>query len=153
MSNPVRMRLVIIALLALVAALFVYTNKQEAHYRAIAPDQIHAMLQDIDSWQAADLSQHLSSAAKSVVSPQQLSNVLDLYRPLGRYEGIVELHFSRLASALSLLGDKYISYSGIVQYSGGQAELTITLVHDEAAPESGKLKISNINMSSPRLGR
>ncbi|WP_019528120.1 hypothetical protein [Dasania marina] len=152
MSKPVLIRLVIISFLAIVAGLFVYTDRQEAHYQATAPDQISAMLQDIDSWQAADLSQHLSSAAKSVVSPQQLSNVLDLYRPLGQFERIEELHFSRLASALSLLGTRYISYSGIVQYSRGHAELTITLVHDETAPDSDKLKISNINMSSPALG-
>ncbi len=145
MSNP--LRIVIIILLLIMAALYAYTGKQETHYQTIAPDEISYMLQDIDNWQADSLNQHLSLEAKTVVTPSQLSNVLNLYRPLGNFQRIEELHFSRLASALSLVGKKYIGYSGTARYSKGLAELTITLVE-----EDGQLKISNINMSSPAIG-
>lgn len=143
-----QLRLVVIIILIVLAALYVYTGKQESYYQSTAPNQISYMLQDIDSWEAKELNQHLSAEAKAVVSPSQLANVLTLYRPLGRFQHIEELHFSRLASALSLFGKTYISYSGYVQYSSGRAELTITLV-----PEGNRLAISNINMSSPAIGR
>ncbi|MGK0440874.1 MAG: hypothetical protein ACJA0N_000669 [Pseudohongiellaceae bacterium] len=143
---PNQLRAICFILLLIAGALYLYTGNQKEHYNATAPDEIAHMLQDIDSWQADALSSHLAQEAKKIITPEQLSNVLAFYRPLGRFDKIESLHFSRLASALSLLGKTYIGYSGHVLYQGGRAELTITLVK-----EDNRLKISNINMSSQAL--
>ena len=139
-------RITAIALLIAMALLYMYTDQQQAYYEATAPAQINQMLEDISSWQEQDLSRHLSQEAKDITSPSQLSNVLALYRPLGDFQKIEQLHFSKLASALSFFGKKIVSYTGEVLFSSGQAKLTITLIH-----EHQRLKISNINISSEAL--
>lgn len=146
MSN--QLRAICFVFLLIMAALYFYTGKQADYYNASAPQQIAYILADIDSWQEQDLNKHLSIEAKQVITPTQLTNVLAFYRPLGSFQKIEELKFSRLASALSLFGKKYIGYSGFAIYRGGRVELTITLVE-----EDNRLKISNINMTSPALTR
>ena len=146
MSN--QLRAICFIFLLIMAALYFYTGKQADYYNATAPQQIAYILADIDSWQEDDLREHLSLEATQVITPEQLKNVLAFYRPLGQFQKIEELHFSKLASALSLLGKKYISYSGYAIYRGGRTELTITLVE-----EDNRLKISNINMNSPALSQ
>jgi len=141
-----QLRAICFVFLLIAGALYFYTGKQADHHNATAPSQIAYMLADIDSWEEADLRKHLSQEAKDVITSEQLANVLAFFRPLGRFQKIEELQFSKLASALSLFGKKYISYSGFAVFRGGRAEMTITLVQ-----ENNRLKISNINMTSPAL--
>lgn len=146
MQNP--LRAVSVVLLLIMTALYLYTDKQQDYYQAVAPPQISHMLTEISDWQANSLNRHLSLEAKQVVTLDQLKNVLEQYRPLGRFQRIETLHFSRLASALSVVGEKYIAYSGSVLFEAGSADITLTLVE-----ENNRLLISNINLSSGVLKR
>ena len=139
------LRAVSVALLLIMAALYFYTDKQQSHYQTIAPQQISHMLSEISDWQTDSLSKHLSFEAKQVISTEQLNKVLQQYQPLGRFQKIEALNFSRIASALSLLGKKYIAYNGRVSFAHQQADITITLVE-----ENNRLLISNINLSTPK---
>lgn len=136
------LRLSAIGLLLITAVLFMYTDKQEDRHRATTLPYIQQMLSDISDWQAESLSPYLSSAAKQTINPQQLANAIAQYRPLGRFIDIEHLAFSRLASALSLLGQPYIAYQGSLKFEKGYADVTVTLIK-----ENQQWLIANINLS------
>lgn len=142
MKKP--LRVLSISLLVIISGLYLYTNKQQAHYNLSAPTYIADILTDLSysDWQSESLDQYLSTAAKAAVSSQQLQQVLSRYRSLGLLKDIEYVKFSRLASALSIFGDTYVSYTGVVAFRNGNADLNITFIE-----ENDQLLITNISLT------
>lgn len=122
-------RMLAIALLLIFAAGYIYTDKQETRYKHSIKPLIKSMMDDISHWQAATLFQYLAPEAKAITNQETLDNMITHYKPLGELKQINSIHFSKLSSALSLLGPKRINYSGSATFESGQAEFSITLIN------------------------
>lgn len=131
-----------LALLALFAAAYGYSEQQREHYQQTLQPHIEPILAEISDWRAESLSRRLSPEARAATSEAQLSQLLNQYRPLGRLQTIEQLEFSRLSSLMSLIGPTRISYQGVVNYQAGAADITLTVLERD-----GKFSIYNLNLS------
>lgn len=122
------LRITIIIFLTLVIMLYFYTNREKDFYSKSAEPAIAQILTEISSWEKGALLTHLAPEAKQAVSDEQLDKLMDFYRSFGRFQSIQELNFSRTMSALSLVGEKRINYSGTANFDAGLVNLNITLV-------------------------
>ena len=127
--------------------LFYYSSQQEKLYAPVAEPAIEKMLRDISSWQPQAMRSHLSAAAEKTLNDEQLAQLLNHYRPLGKLVAVDALHFSRLMSVFSLLGESRISYSGIASFENGPAEFTLTLQES-----SGVFSIYNLTIQPAQGG-
>lgn len=122
------LRLIVFTLLTVVVMLFFYTSQQKTHYQRTAITAINQILTEISLWEREALLRNLAPEATQTVNESQLEELLNLYRPFGRYRSIDDLDFSRTVSAFSLIGEKRINYSGTVYFDAGLVNLNITLV-------------------------
>lgn len=144
--NTASLRIVCVCLLILVAALYLYTDKQRTHYATQAKPAAKQILTEIADWQKPVLLQHLSPQARATLSDEQLDRLLDHYREFGPLQSIGELHFSRLVSIFSLLGDKRINYTGTAQFNTGAAQVNITLIESSAFEHTPVYKVYNLTI-------
>lgn len=143
--NNEQLRSVSLVLLVIFAALYFYTWRQQQFYDPSARPAIEQILRDISQWQKQPLLDHLSDEARQTLSDEQLEKLLIHYRRFGALKSIGDLEFSKLASALSLFGAKRINYQGTATFSGGPADINITLV-----PSGNGYLIYNLAISVPR---
>ena len=122
------LRLIVFSMLTLVVMLFFYTSQQKTYYQKTALPAVGQILTEISSWEKQALFQHLAPETQKTVSDAQLEELLNQYRPLGRFRSIDELDFSRTMSAFSLFGEERVNYSGTVNYDAGLVNINITLV-------------------------
>lgn len=122
------LRVTIFIFLTLVITLYFYTSREKDYYSKSAEPAIAQILTEISSWEKGALLTHLAPEAKQAVSDEQLDKLMDFYRSFGRFRSIQELNFSRTMSALSLVGEKRINYSGTANFDAGLVNLNITLV-------------------------
>lgn len=141
------LRFTVLALVIMFIGLFYYSSQQEKLYAAVAEPAIEKMLRDISSWQPQAMRSHLSAAAGKTLNDQQLAQLLNQYRPLGKLVTVDALNFSRLMSVFSLLGESRISYSGIASFENGPAEFTLTLQES-----SGVFSIYNLTIQPAQGG-
>ena len=137
----INLQLVILVLLGIFFGLYLYTGEQRDFYNADARPAAERMIKDISQWQIDTLTQHLSTQARATLDDQQLQKLLAHYRQFGDLIEIQVLEFSRLASALSLLGKPRISYQGEARYSQTNTRITITLI-----VENGHYRIYNFSI-------
>lgn len=122
------LRAIIIILMTLVMMLYFHTDRQKDHYSKSAEPAVIRILAEISTWQKQALLTHLAPEARQVVSDEKLDQLLDLYRSFGRFHSIDELEFSRTVSALSLIGERRINYSGVAKFDVGPVNVNITLI-------------------------
>jgi hypothetical protein len=135
------LRIILAFILVMLGGLYLHSNSREQHYEQQGPAAVEYILGQISDWQEHSLQQQLSAEARDTISPQQLQALLLQYRPLGRFTRIGQLKFSKLMSAMSILGDNRISYQGVVYFDVGPASITITL-----SEENGTFSIYNLNI-------
>lgn len=140
MNNP--LAIVSIALLFMLGGLVWHTEQQKNYYQEQAVPAIDEMLLDISNWERESIRQHLSNGARKVIGDQQLDKLISNYRSLGRFKSTDNLEFSRLVSALSILGDSRASYSGTAHFENADAHITMTLLWQD-----GRFAIYNFNIS------
>ncbi len=131
-------------LLIIVGALFYYGGEKEKQFEQSGPQYITSALTAISNWQAETLRAYLAPVAQRTFNEAQLQQLLERYRKLGRFESIKEIQFSRLASILSMGGEKIISYSGTAKFSSGDVPFTITLL----PVAGGQFQIYNLHLGS-----
>lgn len=129
MSNH-QLRIITLFFLALCIGLYFYTAEQEAYYDRQAKPVVNDMLMEIGQWEKQALLNHLSSAAKSAISDQQVEQLLQQYRQFGPLQSFEPLQFSQLASVFSLLGDSKIHYQTNAKFGQALGHINITLVAD-----------------------
>ena len=100
------------------------------------------MLMEIGQWEKQALLNHLSAAAKSAISDQQVEQLLQRYRQFGPLQSFEPLQFSQLASAFSLLGDSKINYQTSAKFGQAQGHINITLI-----AEGNSYKIYNLSIN------
>lgn len=122
------LRIIVAILMTSVVMLYVYTDREKDFYKKSAEPAVIQILGEISTWQKQALLKHLAPEAKQSISDDQLDQLLQQYQKLGRFRSIREINFSRTASAFSLIGEKRINYSGIVNFDNAAANLNITLV-------------------------
>lgn len=132
-----------IGLLICAAGLYHYTGKQAELYQKNLSPTLLFLLEDISQWQRPALRQHLSIEASTVITDQQLDTLIAQYRPLGKLQSADQLEFSRLMSALSLVGPERVNYAGEVSFANGKADLNITLIK-----QSNQWYVYNLNLSN-----
>lgn len=143
--NNEQLRTVCLVLLVLFAGLYFYTYRQQSYYDQSARPAIERILGEISQWQKQTLLDHLSEDARQTLNDQQLEQLLAHYRTFGELKSIGDMQFSKLASALSLFGQKRINYQGTAQFSSGPADINITVV-----PYGDDYRIYNFALSAPR---
>lgn len=137
----------ILAVLAIAATLYLYAAQQERHHDAAARAWLQRALLDIGRWETAALHRHLAAPARETVSQEQLRALVERYRPLGAFEGLDELQFTRLTAALSLFsGDTLLGYRAQARFAHGSAQLSAVLM-----AEDGDYRFYNFNLSNPQL--
>lgn len=141
MSNE-QLRTISLVLLFLIGSLYFYTYRQEKAHDQIARPAAEQLLKQISQWDKQTIFELLSEEARQTLNDEQLSRLVEHYRQFGKLQSIQELKFSKLASALSLLGSYRISYQGSAIYSTGPANITMTLV-----PAEGGYRIYNFALS------
>lgn len=122
------LRAIIIILMTVVMMLYFHTDRQKEQYSKSAEPAVVRILSEISTWQKQALLTHLAPEAQQAVGDEKLDQLLDLYRSFGRFHSIDELEFSRTVSALSLVGERRINYSGVAKYDAGLVNVNITLV-------------------------
>lgn len=135
------LRILIAAVLFAIAGLYLHTSRQEDFYQQKALLAIDNILIEISDWQQNSMEKHLSAQTKASISQQQMNTLLESYRHLGKYHKTRYLEFSKLMSALSLVGGKRISYQGVVEFDSGPTDITITLLED-----NNRFFIYNLNI-------
>lgn len=143
--NNEQLRSVSLVLLAIFAALYFYTWRQQDFYDQNARPAIEQMLKEISQWQKQPLLDHLSDEARQTLNDEQLEKLLQHYRKFGALKTVNELQFSKLASALSLFGATRINYQGTATFDSGPADINITVV-----PHGNSYRIYNLALSSAR---
>ncbi len=128
--------------LASCVGLYFYTNNQKDYYDAQAKPAAQQMIIAISGWQKSALTNHLSEQALQTLNDQQLDKLLTHYRQFGQLQSLQELQFSRLASALSLFGQRHINYQADAVFSSGSAHINLTLI-----PHDSGYKIYNFTIS------
>ncbi len=110
------------------AGLYYYASEQDEKHSAEARLYLEAALTDISSWQPEALRSHLTPAARAAVSNEQLYQVVDEYRGLGRFRSMDSPQFSTLTAALSVFGEEQrLSYSFPARFENGETLVTATL--------------------------
>ncbi len=127
-TNNNNLRIATLFFLMLCIGLYVYTSEQKDYYDAHAKPAAEQMITALSHWQKSTLLEHLSEQAKQTLSDQQLNKLLDHYRQFGQLEQLKELQFSRLASALSLFGQRHINYQADAIFSNSHAHINLTLI-------------------------
>jgi hypothetical protein len=122
------LRLIVFSMLTLVVMLFFYTSQQKTYYQKTALPAVGQILTEISSWEKQALYRHLAPETQQTVNDVQLEELLQQYRPFGRFRSIEELDFSRTISAFSLFGEERVNYSGTVNFEAGLVNINITLV-------------------------
>lgn len=140
MNNP--LAIASIALLFVLGGVIWHTEQQKTYYQQQALPVIGDMLMDISNWERESIRKHLSNGARQVIGDQQLDALISNYQSLGRFKSTDNLEFSRLVSALSLLGDSRASYSGTARFENADAHFTMTLLWQD-----GRFAIYNFNIS------
>ncbi len=125
------LRIVTLFLLAACVSLYIYTNRQQDFYDQHSKPAIFEILKEVSTWKTEALQKHLSSEAQKTLTEQQLEQLLEHYRQFGQLVSIDELTFSRLASALSLIGQNRINYQGEATFSQTKAHINITLTAND----------------------
>lgn len=114
--------------LLIFAALYYYASEQDDKHSQQARFYLEETLADISSWQPDALQHHLTPEARAAVSNEQLYQVVDQYRELGRFKSMDTPQFSTLTAALSVFGsEQRLSYSFPARFEGGEALVTATL--------------------------
>jgi len=140
------LHLAMLVVLAIAAALYLYSMQIEKRYDDGARNYLQRTLADVSNWQPQTLRRHLAPAAQQAVSEEQLTALVQRYATLGAYRRIDDLRFARLTAALSLLkGDTLLGYSGTVHFEQGSAHLSAML-----QVESGQYHLYNFNLSTPQ---
>lgn len=140
MNNP--LAIVSVALLFMLGGVVWYTEQQKSYYETQAVPVIDEMLLDISDWRRDSIRRHLSNGANQVIGDRQLDILIEDYQSLGRFRATGDLEFSRLVSALSILGDSRASYSGTARFENANAHFTMTLLWQD-----GRFAIYNFNIS------
>ncbi len=135
------LRPLLVTILVILAALYIYTDKQEEFYRQYAIPEIETILFEISDWNEGSLREHLSKETKDSIDAKQMSTLLAQYRPLGKFVSIKHLEFSKLVSAMSLFSKDRISYQGIVEFDSGLSDVTITLLKKDRTYQIYNLNI------------
>lgn len=143
--NNDQLRTVSLVLLVIFAGLYFYTYRQQTFYDQSALPAVERIVREISQWQKQPLIDNLSDEARQTLTDEQLDQLLNHYRKFGELKSIGELQFSKLASALSLFGARRINYQGTAIYSGGPADINITVV-----PYGNDYRIYNFALSAPR---
>ncbi len=136
------LRIIVFILLTGFVAIFFHTGRQKDHYEASAPKAIAQILTEISSWEKPVLLRHLAAEAKQTINDEQLAQLFKLYKGFGQFRSIEELDFSRTASALSLVGEKRINYSGTAHFDAGLVNVNMTLVE-----RGGYFKVYNFALT------
>lgn len=135
--------LVVLLCVAAYGGLYYHTSQEAERYEDKAIPWLVSTMYDISSWEPADLYDKLAPEAKAAVTQEQLENVLVRYRPLGRFESLEAMEFSRLAAVMSLFSsEQKIGYSGVAQFANARASLTVTL-----SEKNGRFMLYNINLA------
>ncbi len=122
--------------------LYYYATEQDDKHSAQARLYLENALSEISSWQPEALRHHLTPAAREAVSNEQLYQVLEQYRPLGKFKSLHSLQFSTLTAALSVFGEeKRLSYSFPARFENGEALVTATL-----AVHEGQFRLYNFSI-------
>lgn len=141
------LHLVTVIILVLVGSLYWYSGSQQERYDAPASAYLRAALTDIASWDSAALRRQLAPEASAAIDDAQMQALMARYRELGAFEDVTELHFGRLAAALSLLGGHtLLSYSGQARFANGTTPFTATLVHRDA-----QFRLYNLNFGELQM--
>jgi hypothetical protein len=141
------LHLAIILILVVVGGLYLYSDRQKQRYDVEAGIYLRSALADIGSWDAAALRRHFASEANAAVTDAQLQAMLQRYRPLGAFQRLDDLEFTRLTAALSLFsGNTLLSYSAQARFRNGSAHIAATLVRRD-----GQFQLYNFNLSTPQL--
>lgn len=122
------LRIIMVILVTSIMMLYFYTDREKNHYLKASEPAIRQILTEISSWEKQALLIHLTPEAKQAISDEQLDEMIDFYRNFGQFRSIQELIFSRIISALSLIGEKRINYSGTANFDAGLVNFNITLV-------------------------
>ncbi len=137
-----QLRIITLFLLALSIGLYFYTGEQESYYEQSAKPVVNDMLMEIGQWEKQALLNHLSSAARSTISDQQVEQLLMRYRQYGQLQAFEPLQFSRLASVFSLFGESKVNYQTNASFSQGKGHINITVI-----PEGGSYKVYNLSIN------
>lgn len=141
--DKAQLRLISLFLLISCTGLYFYTDSQKKYYDNSAKLITADMLMEISSWQPEPLLKHLSGEAKKTLNEEQLAKLLRHYQQtFGQLKTVDELQFSRMASALSLVGSKRINYQTTATFNKGRAQINITLI-----PVNDGFKIYNFTIS------
>lgn len=120
--------------LLIFAALYFYASEQDEKHSAAARLYLEDALTDISSWQPEALRRHLTPAAQAAVSNEQLYQVVDEYKALGRFKSMDTPQFSTLTAALSVFGEEQrLSYSFPARFDSGEASVTATLAVNDGS--------------------
>lgn len=141
-----QLRTICLVLVALVVGLYLYSDRQQAFYDQSAKPEIERILQSMHLWDKDSFPALLSDEARRTLTEDQSEQLLKHYRQFGELQSVDELHFSKLASTLSLFGSQRINYQGTATFSNGPASVTITLI-----PYGNGYRIYNFTLS--KLGQ
>lgn len=140
------LNLVILAVLAIAGALYLYALQQERQHDEAARAYLQRALAEVGNWQPDSLRRHLAPATRQSVSDEQLNALVERYRALGEYRRIDDLQFARLTAALSLFsGQTLLGYGGTVHFAHGSAHLSAVLQAD-----AGQYHLYNFSLSAPQ---
>lgn len=136
------LRITTLLMLAICVGLYFYTTEQKNYYDRVAIPIATNILTEISSWEKSALLNNLSQEAQETLNDSQLETMLLHYRKFGQLDSVKNFQFSRVASALSILGESKINYSADAIFSSGAAAINITLVS-----EGKRLKIYNFTVT------
>jgi len=129
-------------LLAMCVGMYLYTEEQKDYYDRVAIPIATNILTEISRWEKSVLLDHLSLDAQKTLDDSQLETLLLHYQKFGQLKTVDNFQFSRVASALSLFGDRKINYSADATFSSGTAAINITLI-----AEGNSFKIYNFTVT------
>ncbi len=140
--KPSNLRIMTLLLLAMCVGMYLYTEEQKDYYDRVAIPIATNILTEISRWEKSVLLDHLSLDAQKTLDDSQLETLLLHYQKFGQLKTVDNFQFSRVASALSLFGDRKINYSADATFSSGTAAINITLI-----AEGNSFKIYNFTVT------
>jgi hypothetical protein len=140
--NNTNLRMTILFLFVLCIGLYFYTDSQKKYYDRTAKPIATELLVAISDWQQDTLVNYLSTETRQAINEEQIGRMILHYQQFGPLNSIDDLQFSRIASALSLVGPIRINYQSDASYQSGRAHINITLTYN-----NDQLKIYNLSIT------